>query len=450
MKTLMSSPARELGLKLKEKLILGSGTTLISFVGDLPEIDLGELHALLVVDAKADLPARNRVLRVGPEDSLEAKAYPFLVVNGHRYQIVVPRDLEPHRKVRLDSLLHFLRSSGINISTVRAFGELFSENIIRNIPEICRALSVKDLQGKLKGIPAILIASGPSLNEAIPALKDFQDKSVLIAADSLISFLPAAGIEPLFYVTVDPQKATHDKINGSTSNAILFFHPAVFHLIPREWQGPLLTTSTRMAPYQILQLPYHGHVEEDVQCQMHLAFNLASWMGCDPIILVGQDLCYHGEKLYADGAQYIKGEDVERVLRGTFEAKNVRGEIVQTTTVFESYRTTYERKIRAFPGRVFNATEGGLNIVGAENTTLEALLSGCSEYKSIPFGEMKEIDEILTIIHALRPQSLSMSKTRLTYLNDCLMVAMGVLPGEEKLLNMVRAVQETLGRIGPD
>ena len=141
MKSILNPMANELK-ELSKKLILGDGTTLISFVGDLPEIDLGDKHALLVVDESEPEGSRPRVMWVGPDDSLEAKAYPFLVVSGHRYQILAPRDLESERGVRLEALLGFLRSSGINISTVRAFGTLFSENIIRNVPEICRAESV--------------------------------------------------------------------------------------------------------------------------------------------------------------------------------------------------------------------------------------------------------------------------------------------------------------------
>ena len=451
MKSILNPMANELK-ELSKKLILGDGTTLISFVGDLPEIDLGDKHALLVVDESEPEGSRPRVMWVGPDDSLEAKAYPFLVVSGHRYQILAPRDLESERGVRLEALLGFLRSSGINISTVRAFGTLFSENIIRNVPEICRAESVKNLQGKCQGLPAILIASGPSLSLAISTLQALSSSPRrtgvrLIAADSLISYLPSQGIEPDFHVTVDPQKATYDKINGATSLSTLFFHPAVFHLIPKEWRGPLLTTSTQMAPYQILQLPDHGHIEEDVQCQMHLAFNLAAWMGCDPIVLVGQDLCYHGERLYAEGAQYMKDEDVGRILAGTFDAKNVKGEIVQTTTVFESYRTTFERKFRAFPRKVFNATEGGINIAGAENVCLRDLLERFalrgSEVPGSGFGVQGSEP-------ATGNRQPATPKLRLAFLNDCLMVAMGILPDDQKLLNMVRVVRETLERIGPD
>lgn len=440
--------------EIAEKIILGSGSAIISFVGDLPEIDLGDRHVLLIVaggESKVDFKVRSRVELVGADDVLEAKAYPFLVRDGYRYQILAPKSPDPLQKERLENLLGFLRSSGINISTVRAFGGFFSENIIRNTPEVCRADSVRDLQGKRKGIPAILIASGPSLNEAIPALRGLRGNVVMIAADSLISFLPSQGIEPDYFVSVDPQKATHDKIGGAISNATLFFHPAAYHLIPREWQGPLLTTSTQMAPYRILRLPEaHGHVEEDVQCQMHLAFNLAAWMGCDPIILVGQDLCYHDEKLYAEGVQYIKDEEKGRVLAGTFEARNVRGNIVRTTTVFESYRTTFERKIRSFNGKVLNATTGGINIKGADNVNLEDLGESFSRKSPGVGGIGGKKDQFFPFLPIPDPRPrawIETAKDRLRFLNDCLMVSLGVLPGDEKLMRMVRATRETLGRM---
>ena len=430
--------------ELVSKLVLGAGTTLISFVGELPQIDLGDRHALVIVEDESYLPEEGyrpkaRVLRVGPKDCLEAQIYPFLVVNQYRYQILVPKDLDPYRKTRLDSLLQFLRSTGINMSTVNAFGGMFSENIIRNTPEILKASSVTPLRGTQAGRPAVLIASGPSLNQAIPALRSFKDKGVLIAADSLVSFLPAQGVDPDFFVSVDPQRATYDKQGGATSSAALFFHPSVFHLIPREWKGPLLTTATHMAPYQILQLPDHGHIEEDVQCQMHLAFNLAAWMGCDPIILTGQDLCYHGDRMYAEGAQYLGAEDASKIMAGTYEKKNIRGEAVRTTIVFESYHATFERKIRSFHGKVYNATPGGVLIDGAENVDLDVMQQRCENSAgfSVPKAQTP----------APPPEAMGIALKQLSFLNDCLMVSMGVLPGEEKLLNMVRAVRETIERI---
>jgi hypothetical protein len=79
-------------------------------------------------------------------------------------------------------------------------------NTLRNLAAIGSQPDVSVLTGAARGVPVIVAAAGPSLEAAIPALRQIRG-AVLISVDTALRPLLAAGVHPHAVVAVDPSEA---------------------------------------------------------------------------------------------------------------------------------------------------------------------------------------------------------------------------------------------------
>jgi len=112
----------------------------------------------------------------------------------------------------------------------------------------------------------------------------------------------------------------------------------------------------------------------------NLAFKILKHLGCDPIILIGQDLAY-GE----DGDTHVKGNvfghrEEEILERPIIELEGNDGKLVKSEMIWEIIKLTYEMDLASYSGTCVNATEGGAKIRGTEVMTFrEAIEKYCRE-----------------------------------------------------------------------
>lgn len=323
---------------------------------------------------------------VGEEAKIGPWCYVYMMKTDGTVQVI---SYEPafrvaptlYRQKRDKELLPQTQNNRINHATANHLGPLFVRGMLEAIPHVVRVPGVNQLHNLFPGKPAILIAAGPSLAKNVHALRSAKGRAVLICADTVLGYLLARGVIPDFVVSVDPQDETYTKYHGVDipSEVALVFHPSCNAEIVKHFPGPKYVSASSMGIYQWLQgfWPEKGSLEDDVQCQVHLGFNLAQWLGCDPIIIVGHDLCYTDNLMHVKGGSYLTmEEEAKHVVEGV-KTRNMFGQIVGTYPVFMGYKATIERKIEAFPGRVMNATEGGLNLHGAENLLFQDVLEEC-------------------------------------------------------------------------
>lgn len=105
----------------------------------------------------------------------------------------------------------------------------------------------------------------------------------------------------------------------------------------------------------------------------------AIYMGCNPIIFIGQDLAYGSDKKYSDFAK-IKGESIEETKgENDVYVEGVNESIVKSDIYLNSFRIEFENIIQRYPQVKFiNATEGGARIHG---TTEMCLKDALKKYK---------------------------------------------------------------------
>ncbi|MCC6216256.1 MAG: DUF115 domain-containing protein [Polyangiaceae bacterium] len=315
----------------------------------------------------------------------------------------------PDELARLDhELRELLVRSLTNKNTHRVRGRDWAENLLANAPRLTEAGSVARLEGRLAGVPAFIVGAGPSLSRNVAALRDAARHGVLIAVNSALPVLARHGVQPQFVACME--SADVSSVLRSTAipdHAIrvvtLTAHPANV----ASGAGPLLLTWEQLPDIDRAVGDLTGASGLPACASVStLAVSLAERLGCDPVVLVGQDLAYTGGHVYAaespfaDSRASVDGERGEirlewseplRALRdpvrGAHRAEPLQlvpgwgtGAPVPTGPSFAGARSWFEAVAqwmeRAHPERrLVNATEGGARVVGWEERPLAELVA---------------------------------------------------------------------------
>ena len=150
-----------------------------------------------------------------------------------------------------------------------------------------KTVSIKKIQGKIKGKTVFVIGAGPSLSLAIPVLKNFKN-TVKIVADSAVKILVENGIKPDIVVTdLDGDEDSLIKVGNTDSIFVVHAHgDNIAKLcLAENFKNRIGTTQSK--PFRNIQ-NFGGFTDGD------RAVFLASHFGAEKIILFGMDF---GEKI---------------------------------------------------------------------------------------------------------------------------------------------------------
>lgn len=305
------------------------------------------------------------------------------------YGIIFPTEQE----LFYATLQIILNSINSTQSVQERFGEAYFQNTFANLPYLVEGHTLEQLYYALpKDVPAILAAAGPSLDKNIETLKKAKGRAFIIAVDTAVRALLRADVIPDIFITVDGKKMaahfTDERLRKlpaicclhGNRDALLVHTGKKFFF---DDENPYIMDFFKMKKREFAGLSTGGSVAND-------AFSFLDMMRFTTIILVGQDLAYTDNKTHAKDTvagelgQYGQGERVE--LDGYYGGK------VQSSHEYELYLHWFENEIQSKPYlHVINATEGGANIRGASNMSLEeALLESC--HREVDFERL--IDQI--------------------------------------------------------
>ena len=338
---------------------------------DLSSI-LGDHRLILSIGTKADiaetLAAGSRTLQL--EDSNILHHLPSFSFNPDGYNQLK------------DDLFTHINSLNIGGTTTRLLGKDFLTNRFKHISTIHHHLLLEHIQNKFDGVPAILVAGGPSLDKNIHLLKQAQEKAVIIAVDTVLPALLKNGVHPHFLTCIDPNDLTFEKF------ADVIPQVKDIALICSSWVNP---KTPKVFPAEQIFWTFTGKPIEawlnsllggqlltgGASTVAHLNLIAAHMLGCDPIIFIGQDLAYPGSA--SASASHAKGT----VLQGTAPTQiitnhvqgetviGINGEILRTNRSFLSMKEIFESAIAKSDKIHINATEGGANIEGTKILTLQ-------------------------------------------------------------------------------
>lgn len=254
------------------------------------------------------------------------------------------------------------------------------ENAVHNVPAVLSQLGLRDLQSKMQNIPAVLVAAGPSLNKNIDVLAKQQDKVLIIASGSAIGALKRNGITPHMLVVGDPFNRNFFELETSLNEEVLLATSYYgMEKAVAAHKGKMLFFDFADYP---LPFPYPGLEtlvpETEKLCGTAsvatLSLDIAVKLGCWPIVFIGQDCALSEKADHAEGvlAHGYSGNPQEEMLW----VPGYYGEQVRTIHNFYNLLHYFAQYLAKLPeGRVINATEGGAQIKGAVQQSLQETLS---------------------------------------------------------------------------
>lgn len=342
------------------------------FVSVLPHVDISDLikHPLyfLFVDTPVDIFTTN-VTTIFKNSS--AKMFlksinfieePYLYINEKEYylncvksiKVAVYETILFYGNDPLDSLI------GIN-------------HTFKNIREIIDYPGVNQLKDSFKGKPGIVVATGPSLSKNIDLLHGIENKAVICAVDASMKVMKEANLKPHFVTCLERVTATtrlFDNINKEdTENVFLAATPVVHPETYANWPGERIVVYRQFATFKWLNI--EKGILEIGASSGNMAFKLLEYLGCDPIILIGQDLSYAPDgQTHAKGATYGENQKTNTA-EGLIKVKGNYQPEVLTNKVWHTFLQHYNQDALNSPAKIINATEGGAFIQNTDIMTLK-------------------------------------------------------------------------------
>ncbi len=280
-----------------------------------------------------------------------------------------------------------MSSEIVNYMTQMRFSTVTIKNLLDNVKYLCDGYKTTHLVDVIpRDIPGIVVAAGPSLNKNIQELKKAKGKAFIVAVDTAIKPLIAAGIIPDMFAIVDGKKPL-DLIQKEEAKEIPLVTTinASSDILKYHTGMKFFYNENYMIAEKILMRGdgQYGGVDTGGSVATS-AFSLLYKIGLTRIILVGQDLAFTDNKSHADGT-FEKVMKEENTAGFIMVEGNVEKE-VPTTGSLKIYLDWYEKYIADIREReeeeyrIINATEGGAKIKGTEIMTLhDAIERECTK-----------------------------------------------------------------------
>jgi hypothetical protein len=265
-----------------------------------------------------------------------------------------------------------------NAEARRQFAPRYLTNSLRNLPSIVSGRDVRSLAGAYAGVPALIVAAGPSLDRALDEVRDTSSRALTIAVDTALRPLLTADISPHLVVGLDPSalNARHFRGLVDCPDTWLVSESALDSSASRHFGDR--TFWFRVANHE--PWPWYRELGVDVGTievwgsVITAAFQVALLAGCDPIVFVGADLSYTDGRPYCRGTTYefdwavgaAEGVDLETIWRACtaqgelVTGPDLRGASAVSTAALTAFRDWLAAHAARSGRRVINATGAGM------------------------------------------------------------------------------------------
>lgn len=264
----------------------------------------------------------------------------------------------------------------------------FADSYYLNLLELPNAKFGQAMAGAFKNIPAIICGAGPSINQHLDKLKTLTDRAIIFGSGTGMNVLSRNGIIPHFGCGYDPTPTQLSRVSTSFAFQTPYFYTNSFnHEALNLLQGDKIAIREGANPFaddwfdRQLGIPIASKVSSGATTSNH-CFDIACFLGCNPIILVGIDLCYSDNTVrYAEGVTaHPAGEvrhhaDIKSMKPDLVKAKGLDGSDVTTAKHWLLEANCFMDSRRAYPEiAVWNATEGGMPIREIPNIPLQEVM----------------------------------------------------------------------------
>lgn len=290
------------------------------------------------------------VLAERPDSALWARENPFQKIG-----VTVLPSVPPHRTFCRALREHTLREHFLFVNRLQ--GARLWRHALQNIAHFSRSFLVNNMADRYRGIPAVIVGAGPSLERDLETLRQLSSRALIVAGGSAIRALSAHGIAPHFALALDPNEEEITRVVSQFPVPLLYatrLHPEVLN----RWRGPLGYIRAGMggmpeawceSELGLNCPPIHLHPES--YSVTPVAVELATFFGCSSATLVGVDLAYTGGRRYAAG---VEGPETREPM--LLQKRDVHGNPIQTSLQWELESRALTAAARRLP--LFNAGQG--------------------------------------------------------------------------------------------
>lgn len=279
-------------------------------------------------------------------------------------------------------------------------------NNLENIKNYKSTISFNKIK-EFKNIPAVCVASGPSVSKQIPLLKKIKDKVIIIAADSIYEALRKEDIIADIITVQERGEVIFD----------LFFKDKIISdktvLLAQSVVDPKVFKACENRMVAFKNLEYEKQINNSLGLE-NVIFNggscanlspaIAEKLGCNPIILIGQDLAFSdsGESHAPTSTSIRTNLDVNTKEEFRKPKKTLGwygNETVYTTEIWDSFKVKFSEFSSIYSNDFLNCTEGGSYIENWLHLTFEDAINKYKIY-SLPKLSNRPVDLVLE--HSLK------------------------------------------------
>jgi len=196
----------------------------------------------------------------------------------------------------------------INANTLARFGRLWVRNLAANLPSFLADPGIGELAGLFAGMPAVVLAGGPTLDEIVPLLSRIAERAVLVSVNTPLAACLAAGVQPDCVVVVDPQFWASRYLDWTSPyRGWIVAEPSTHPRVLRRGSNRAFIASSLF--------PLGERLEAAVGAKGKLgaggsvstaAWDLARLMGARPIYAAGLDLGFPGRRTHCRGTFFVE------------------------------------------------------------------------------------------------------------------------------------------------
>ncbi|WP_438864913.1 motility associated factor glycosyltransferase family protein [Neptunicella sp.] len=302
---------------------------------------------------------------------------PYILTNTYFYQSYFNSNLV-HAIAQLREQLQVVISMGEYYDHAR-YGIAHTTAVINQNYPLLVSKPAHKLTFENKSVPIFMIGNGPSLDSAIEAIKEWQDRVIVVSCGTSLQVLHKNGIVPDFHAEIEQNRATFDwscrigdlkylkQISLVSCNGI---HPETCGLFKDVYVAFKEGESSTVSALKILGEDKFEKLKFAFPTVSNFVMNLFTRMGFHQIYLIGIDLGFadnkqhhskhsgyydqNGDEMY----DYAAKNNTALVVPGNFR------KTVFTKHEFKVSKTIIEQSLASAKAECFNCSDGA-KIVGS-------------------------------------------------------------------------------------
>lgn len=324
---------------------------------------------------------------VGKEPSNTAEALEEIVKNsinthiGFVYNITYRTLFDVYYKKMAIHIVEVIGGMRSNVSTAYTNTYRVLVNTMKNLD--IDAFGIKNLSLLFKELPVLIVSPGPSLNKYIGRLEEMKNRAIIIAVGTAVEVLDKNNIKPHFRAAFSPHvDTTIFKELKDYDIPLIYMNNLYFDILP-DYSGPkfrMISHSDIFSQYVYNKLGIEFDTVISELSIANIIFEYLCSIGCPKIMLIGQDLAYKENSMYADGA--INNIKIDKDTYGIVKEKDVLGNDVYTDSKFLRMRDALVRSMMrnyVDGDRVINLSDGGLEIPNTKYIEFEKQIADMDE-----------------------------------------------------------------------